>query len=86
MSNIVEVKEKIMEFLKDTLNIDDIKVTKIVKETDGWLAEAEVFEDSAFMKSIGLPVKVKDKNIYKVKLDDRLEVQSYEKKGKESEE
>ncbi len=81
MADIEEAKKAVAEFLKKTLNVKDVKVIKTAKVSDGWEAEAEVYEDSSFIKSLGLPTRVQDRNIYAVKLNDRLEVESYERKG-----
>ena len=81
MANIEEAKEAVVEFLKKTLSVKDVKVIKASKVGDEWESEAEVFEESSFIKSLGLPTKVQDRNIYAVKLNDSLEVESYERKG-----
>lgn len=81
MANIEEVKKIVSEFLKKTLNIKDVKVIKATKVDDGWEAEAEVYEESSFIKALGLPTRVQDRNIYTLKLGDGLEVESYERKG-----
>lgn len=78
MANIEEVGKTVTEFLKKTLNVKDVKVIKAIRADDGWEAEAEVYEESAFIKSLGLPARVRDRNIYAVKLNDSLEVESYE--------
>lgn len=83
MVNIEEAIKASAEFLKNSLNVEDIKVIKVARVDDGWETEAEVFEESSFIKSIGLPTKVQDRNIYKVKLDEDLEVIAYEKKERE---
>ncbi len=81
MANMEEARIAVSEFLKKTLNVKDVKVIKTAKVSDGWEAEAEVYEESSFIKSLGLPTRVQDRNIYAVKLNDRLEVESYERKG-----
>ena len=81
MANIGEAGQAVVEFLKNTLGIQDVKVIKATKVDDGWEAEAEVYEESSFLKSVGLPTKVQDRNIYAVKLSDNLEVESYEREG-----
>jgi len=81
MANIEEAKKAVSEFLKNTLNVKDVKVIKASKAGDGWESEAEVYEESSFIKSLGLSTKVQDRNIYEVKLNDSLEVESYERKG-----
>jgi len=81
MANIGEAGQAVVEFLKNTLNVQDVKVIKATKVDDGWEAEAEVYEESSFLKSVGLPTKVQDRNIYAVKLSDNLEVESYEREG-----
>lgn len=83
MANIEKVRESVTEFLKRTLSIEDVKVIKTTKAEQGWEAEAEVYEESSFIKSLGLPTKVRDRNIYTVELDDNLEVQSYQRKSRQ---
>ena len=48
---------------------------------DGWEVEAEVYEESSFIKSLGLSTRVQDRNVYVIKLSDGLEVVSYERQG-----
>ncbi len=81
MADIGKAGQAVVEFLKRTLNIEDVKVIKATKVDDGWETEAEVYEESSFLKSVGLPTKVQDRNIYAVKLSDSLEVESYERQG-----
>lgn len=81
MANIEEAKKAVAEFLKKTLNVKDVKVIKAAKVGDGWESEAEVYEESSFIKSLGLSTRVQDRNIYAVKLNDSLDVESYERKG-----
>jgi hypothetical protein len=83
MANIEEARDVSSEFLRKTLNVKDVKVIKAGKIGDGWEAEAEVYEESSFIKSLGLPTRMQDRNIYGVKLNDNLEVQSYERRGQE---
>jgi hypothetical protein len=80
MANISEATLAMCEFLKRTLSVEDPKVVKITKMPEGCEGEVEVYEESSFIKSIGLSTKVKDRNIYKIKLDENLDVQSYERK------
>ena len=79
MANLEETREAVVEFLKKILDVKDVKVIGATKVDDGWETEAEVFEESSFIKSLGLPTRVQDKNIYTVKLSDSLEVESYER-------
>jgi len=83
MANIEEAQKAVSEFLKKTLNVKEAKVIGVKKVEDGWETEAEVYEESSFIKSIGLPTRVQDRNIYVVKLDDNLKVQSYERKSED---
>lgn len=83
MANVEEARKAVSEFLKKTLNVEDVKVIKAAKVGEGWEIEAEVYEESSFIKSLGLPTRVRDRNIYAIKLDDGLEVQSYERTGGE---
>jgi len=76
---IEKIGEAIKGFLKKTLDKDS-KVIKIAKSPDGWIGEAEVYEESSFIKALGLATKVQDRNIYAIELADNLEVVSYSRK------
>jgi len=80
MADIEGARKAVAEFLKKTLNAKEVKVIKAVKVGDGWETEAEVYEESSFIKALGLSTKVQDRNIYSVKLDSKLETESYERK------
>jgi len=73
---IDEVGKVITEFIKKTIG-KDAKVVKVEKSDNGWTGEAEVYEESSFIKALGLPTKVQDRNIYEITLNDNLEVISY---------
>jgi hypothetical protein len=83
MADIEEAGRISTEFLKNTLKLQDVKVVKASREGDGWETEAEVYEESSFIKSLGLPTRVQDRNVYTVKLDEHLGVQSFERKTQE---
>jgi hypothetical protein len=76
---IEEVSKAIRSFFEKTLG-RDAKVIKITKSEDGWVGEAEVYEESAFIKSLGLPSRVQDRNTYEINLSNTLEVTSYARK------
>lgn len=84
MADIEGARKAVVEFLKKTLNAKDVKVIKVAKAGDGWKAEAEVYEESSFIKALGLSTKVQDRNIYSVKLDSKLEAESYERKERDA--
>ena len=73
---IEEVREAVKNFVEKTLGTD-AKVIRITKSDDGWMGEAEIYEESSFIKSLGLPTRVQDRNTYEIKLTDNLEVISY---------
>ena len=83
MADIMQVGKAAAEFLKKTLNVKDVKVIRVEKVGDSWETEAEVYEESSFIKALGLSTKVQDRNIYVVKLGGSLEVESYERKGQQ---
>lgn len=76
---IEEASQVIKDFIKKTLGKDS-KLIKVEKSEDGWSGEAEIFEESSFIKALGLSTKVQDRNIYEIKLTDDLEVSSYGRK------
>jgi len=81
MANIEAAREAVTIFISKALNVEEVRVIGVTKVDDGWEMEAEVYEESSFIKSLGLPTRVKDRNIYIVKLSDNLEVGSYELQG-----
>jgi len=76
---IEEVGKAIKDFFKEVLDKDS-KVIKIARSQEVWIGEAEIYEESAFIKSLGLPTRVQDRNIYEIRLTDNLEVNSYARK------
>lgn len=81
MTGIEEAKGIVIEFLLKVLDVKDVKVIGATKVDNQWHIEAEVYEESSFLKSLGLPTKVQDRNVYEVRLSDNLEVESYERQG-----
>lgn len=81
MTGIEEAKGIVVEFLQKALDVRDVKVIGATKIDNQWHIEAEVYEENSFLKSLGLPTKVQDRNIYEVRLSDDLEVESYERQG-----
>jgi hypothetical protein len=81
MASINEATGAMCEFLKRTLSVEDAKVVKIAKIPEGWEGDVEVYEESSFIKSIGLQTKVKDRNYYRVKIDGNLDVQEYQRRN-----
>ena len=81
MISIQEAKNAVVEFLQKALDSKNVKVIGATKIDNQWHIEAEVYEENSFLKSIGLPTRVQDRNIYDVKLNDSLEVESYERQG-----
>jgi alcohol dehydrogenase YqhD (iron-dependent ADH family) len=81
MTGIEDAKNTAAEFLQRALNVRDVKVIGATKVDDRWHIEAEVYEESSFLKSLGLPTRVQDRNIYEVTLSDDLDVESYERQG-----
>jgi hypothetical protein len=78
MSTIIEVKKSVVKFLKENINSDDVTVVKIEKIKELWCSVAEVYEDDSFLKSMNLPPK-KIRLYYAVRMDDNLEIQSFER-------
>jgi hypothetical protein len=81
MTSIEEAKSIVVEFLQKALDVKDVKVIGATKVDNQWHIEAEVYEENSFLKSLGLPTRVQDRNNYMVKLNDSLEVESYERQG-----
>jgi hypothetical protein len=71
---------KAVEFIKEMLGKEG-SVVKADKTDKGWEVEVEVIEQSEYMKRIGIPKPVYDKNVYRVILDQNFELVSYERKS-----
>jgi hypothetical protein len=78
MSNIIDVKKTVVNFLKENINCYDITVIKIEKVLETWNSIAEVYEDDSFLKSMNLPPK-QVRLFYSVKMDEKLEITSFER-------
>jgi hypothetical protein len=78
MSNIIEAKKTVVKFIKDNITCYDVTVIKIGKVNEIWKTVAEVYEDDSFLKSMNLPPK-KIRLFYLVKMDDNLEITSFER-------
>ena len=80
MYNVTDVSIAVKEFLRSTLGAIDVKIVKVLKKGNAWETEAEVYEESSFIKSLGLPTRVMDRNLYLVKLNENMGIESYEEK------
>jgi len=78
MSNIIDVKQTVVKFLKENINCFDVTVVKIEKGQETWSAVAEVYENDSFLKSMNLPPK-QVRLFYAVKMDENLEITSFER-------
>jgi hypothetical protein len=78
MSKSIEIKQIVLDFLKQNIQCHETAVVKLDKVVDNWLAIAEVYEDDSFLKSMNLPPK-KKRVFYTVKIDENNEVVSYER-------
>ena len=84
---ISEVRDSVNKFLKETIEVEGVRIISIEKNGDegGWIVEAEVAEINQYLASIKPEYRVFEKEHYIIKLDDDLEVSSY-KRGRISEE
>ena len=71
---------KAASVIKETLGKEG-EIVKAEKTDGGWEIEIEVVEQSEYMKRIGIPKPVYNRNVYRVLLDRNFELLSYERKG-----
>lgn len=83
---ISEVRDKVREFLKETIGAEGIRIVTIDKADAGWVAEAEVAEINQYLASIKPEYRVFEKEHYIIKLNADLEVSSYKRKEGSEEE
>ena len=75
---IEEVRKAATEFLRGTLQKEGA-IVKMSKTPEGWEVQVEVIEPSEFIKALGIPTVVRERNVYEVKLDERLDIVSCER-------
>lgn len=81
---IHKVNRAVLDFLTEMFD-GQTRILGIAKLSDTqWKATCEVFEESAFIKSIGLKTNVMDRHIYELLLNDSLEVISYTRQHTEN--
>jgi len=78
MSNIIDVKKTVVNFLKENITCYDVTVIKIEKAKETWTAVAEVYEDDSFLKAMNMPPK-QVRLFYFVKVDENLEITAFER-------
>ena len=77
---IGEVNQAVLGFLREVLKKEG-SIIKTSKTSEGWEVQVEIIEESAYMKALGIPARVMDRNVYEAKLSDDLEVVSFERVG-----
>jgi len=80
-----EVRDKVKEFLRETIEAEGTRIIRIDKANGGWIAEAEVAEKNLYLASIRPEYRVYEKEHYIIRLNTDLEVFSY-KRGRNDEE
>jgi len=76
--NLIKVNKALSLFISESLS-EQFTITGLKKEGKNWSAIAEVYEDSAFIQTIGKKTGAKDRNLYSFLLSDELEVVAFEK-------
>jgi hypothetical protein len=73
---IQEVIDALTQFAKKNLG-DDPKVVNIRQGPEGWIGNVEVFDENAFIKSLGIATQQKEKKRYEINLDEQLDITSF---------
>ena len=81
MATIEAAGAQAAKFVREQLTLAETRLIKATRSDSGWDVEVEVYEESTLIKALGLPLHVRDRNIYLVSLDDQLNIQAYERKG-----
>lgn len=74
---IAKVRNSVKSFLKETIDAHEVRVIRVDKTNDGWVAEAEVAAKNQFFASIKPEYRIFEKEQYVVKLSDEYEISSY---------
>lgn len=78
---IAKVRDKVKRFLKETIEVDGVRIVRVDKVDGGWLAEADVAAKNQYLASIKPEYRVFEKEHYVVRLSNDLEVSSYKRVG-----
>ena len=76
MSKIIDVRNSVIQFLKENIHTTEVTVIRVEKTGETWSTVAEVYEDDSFLKSMNLPPK-KIRLFYSVVVDSELEILSF---------
>jgi len=76
MSKIIDVRNAVIQFLKENNKTSDVTIIRVEKSGETWKTVAEVYEDDSFLKSMNLPPK-KIRLFYAVVVDAELEILSF---------
>ncbi|NMW20783.1 MAG: hypothetical protein HKK67_03970 [Chlorobiaceae bacterium] len=76
MSKIIDVRNAVIQFLKENIKTSDVTIIRVEKSGETWKTVAEVYEDDSFLKSMNLPPK-KIRLFYAVVVDAELEILSF---------
>ncbi|WP_077623668.1 gas vesicle protein GvpO [Sediminibacillus massiliensis] len=74
---IEKVKEAVEQFFTSNIN-PPFKITSIQKQENGWEVEVEVIEEKDYMKRYAKDHLI---GVYEAKLDDEMEIVSYQRKS-----
>ena len=74
-----EVRQRLLAFFQEELGVEARVRSLTPRPTGeaGWESLVETYEESGFMKSIGVNAKVMDKNRYRVTQDPEGEIIAY---------
>lgn len=76
MAKLIEVQEAIQTFLKSTFGVEG-KIVGLSKSNAGWEAEAELSEIDKYYQTINPDYRIMQRNLYRLRLNEQLEVTSY---------
>ena len=71
--SIRDAAKSINNFLKSELKKKG-DIIRLDKTDDGWQGELQIIEESEYIKALGIPTTVYDKNKYSIKLNQNFEV------------
>ncbi len=82
---ISEVRDTVMNFLKENMGAEGVRIVSINKIEGGWAVEAEVAERNQYLTFINPAYRVFEKERYIIKLGAGNEVSSF-KRARDGEE
>ena len=75
---IIKVNKAVSDYIKSEMS-SEFSIASVIKSNENWHITAEVYEESTFLREVGIKTRAKDKNLYQFTLDEKTNIIGFEK-------